>query len=294
MALYGRYTTIDVVLDKLYLRSKLSISEDDAVIWLADMLTMLSRHAVLFPYITDGNADLGHEDPIEVVNYRAKLPCDEILVTSVFELSTFTNLRASFSNTHIMNFTGNTNFDMYKHYNPNFWNNHGISNSQRGAYNNPGFTLNNGYIPKQDYAFINSNNLINSSGSPQSIQIKRGYIFTDFKEGHLIVCYLGYPKDENGLLLIPADAEIVNLASLFLQEKLDYSLWRNGSIPDKVYKDTQTQLHWAQGVAQELCDTMSEAEMQSSINMSGQLLQGQDHYVNSFKSLGSKQSLRLK
>ena len=249
MALSGRYTTLDAVLRRVRFQSGESIDMDEAAEWVSDILEMISPQDMLVQMITDGNPEEGHPDPVEVINYRAAIPCNAVQVLSVFELSSFANLRESLSVSHRVNMKNSKNAGEYSKYTPDVWNN--IKNRKDGT-----------------------------------IQIKKGHIYTSFETGHLIVVYLGFPMDEDQNLLIPADAKIVRAITSYLQYKIDYKLWRSGDINEKVYQDSEQNYLFDIGAADTYSKMPTEARMETIKNYMRSFVSNDKHFVNHFSTLG--------
>jgi hypothetical protein len=246
MALSGNYTTLNEVLRRVRFQSGETIDLDEAAEWVSDILEMISPQDMLIPMITDGNQNEGHPEPVKVENYRGKLPCDSVMVTNIFNVSNFENMRESSSVSHRVNMSGS---DKYKDYNPSYWSN---INKRRDT----------------------------------TFQLKKGYIYTDFEKGELIVCYWGFPLDEEGNLLIPSDKKIVRAMASYIQYKIDYKLWRSGDINEKVYRDSEQTYLFDIGAADSFSKIPSNSRMENIKNYMRSFVSNDKNFVKHFSSFG--------
>jgi hypothetical protein len=249
MALSGNYTTLDEVLRRVRFQSGEIIDIDEAAEWVSDILEMVSPQDMLVPIITDGNPSENHPEPVEVIDYKAKIPCDAVLVTSVFELSSFTNMRESLSTSHRINMTKTPNAGKYSEYNPNFWN-------------------------KKD------------TRKDLTFQVKKGHIYTSFEKGHIIIAYWGWPMDADGNLMVPSDKKIVRALASYIQYKIDYKLWRSGDINERIYRDSEQAYMFDIAAADSYSKMPTEARMESIKNYMRSFVSNDKNFSKHFVSLG--------
>lgn len=102
----------------------------------------------------------------------------------------------------------------------------------------------------------------NSSVFTYTYQIKDKYIFTSFKEGKVVVTYLALPVSDCGLPLIPDNERYKQGVKAYIQEKVDYKLWRKGLLADKVYQKSEQERAWYIPSAQNSIQIPSQDEMQ--------------------------------
>lgn len=253
MALSGKYVPISSVLDRLKMQANLDINEADAAEWIADLMSVVAPYEMLTTVVTDGNPVTGSPEPITVQDYRAELPCDIVEVLHVFELETMMQLRETQSALHQVNFSGNVNF---------------------------------GDLQKTE--------LPNKRGmTPDQYQIRQGYIYTDYKDGHIMLAYLAWPRDENGEFLVPADRVVLDALTWHIQEKIDYFLFRTGEISRAVYKDTQGQAIFARGRAQSHADTPTDGMVHSMVNTFTRPKRGNNEFRTAYISMGRDMAERI-
>jgi hypothetical protein len=70
-------------------------------------------------------------------------------------------------------------------------------------------------------------------------KIENGVIYTNFHTGKIIITYKTFATDDNGYPLIPDNEKYKEFIELYLQERIDYKLWRQDKLSDKVYQDTR-------------------------------------------------------
>ena len=80
--------------------------------------------------------------------------------------------------------------------------------------------------------------------SPPSYSLNSSYITFNVKEGKVCMAYYAFPLDEEGLPLIPDDVKYKRAVSSYLQLKLDYLLWRQGVLDDKIYMKSEEDWKW--------------------------------------------------
>jgi len=80
--------------------------------------------------------------------------------------------------------------------------------------------------------------------SPPTFTINNNYITFDIKEGKVCMAYLAFPLDGEGFPLVPDDVKYKRAITSYLQMKMDYTLWRQGMLPDKVYGKSEEDWKW--------------------------------------------------
>lgn len=76
--LSGKYTTISRVLENIIRDNGYTteVSFSDAIEWAYRAMQLIGAPQIYIQKVTDGNIDLQHPKPIQIVNYRGELPCD--------------------------------------------------------------------------------------------------------------------------------------------------------------------------------------------------------------------------
>lgn len=258
MPINSRYTTLDVVFNRLQIQSNSSIDEQDAIEWVTEILGSIAPQEILQLKFTDGNRDEGHPNPIAIVNYRGEMPCDAVHVLNVIDLESFAQLRENFSASMRINMKNTPGFEKWNGYTPDVW------------------TKGNASIGLADGTY----------------QIKGNHIYVDFETGGIIAVYLGWPMDEEENLLIPSDPKIIRAVTSFLQYKIDYKLWRNGDITDKIFEHSERAYLFDVGSAQTSAKMPSEGMMQSILQFMTSWVPSNNAFRQQFASTGRSDKFR--
>lgn len=75
------------------------------------------------------------------------------------------------------------------------------------------------------------------------------WVTFNIKKGDACMMYYAYPIDDDGFPLIPDNIHYKQAVQFYIQEKVDYILWRQGKISDKVFKHTEREKNWHMGAA---------------------------------------------
>lgn len=260
MALSGNYTTIDTVLAKVRRDSLVTVDEADAIEWISEVLSMFGND-FLETKITDGNPAQNNPEPIVVSDYRAKLPCDLVEFKYAFDLETYKKLQSTFSETHLVNMSNTKNGEAHRRLTPDYW--------ARG-------------IKEYGESFYNEG----------TYQLKKGYIFTDYKEGSLIIIYKAWPMDDDENLLVPSDQKVIQALASKIQYHIDYQLWRSGDISDRVFQDSQQNMLFDIPAANTHAIMPSEDQMNRISNFIKSTLRNNNYFDTHFTSFGRRDRYR--
>lgn len=100
-----------------------------------------------------------------------------------------------------------------------------------------------------------------SIGRP-SYKLQGNFIFTDIKTATLEIAYKALPVSNSGLPLIPDEINYTMAVEWFIREKIDYRLFRRGSLNQNIHQHTDQQRDWYIGKAQTAMLIPSEDEME--------------------------------
>lgn len=67
-----------------------------------------------------------------------------------------------------------------------------------------------------------------------------GYIKTNLKEGNLMISYQAIPVDTDGYPMVPNDESFLEALYWYINMKLTYPQWKNGTVRDAVYYDAKS------------------------------------------------------
>jgi len=95
--LTGKYTTIARVLENVIRDTGFTdeINFADAIEWAYRAMQFIGAPQIYITKVTDGNKELEHPDPIQVVNYRAELPCDLHKIIQIRDYCNRASLKSS-------------------------------------------------------------------------------------------------------------------------------------------------------------------------------------------------------
>jgi len=80
--------------------------------------------------------------------------------------------------------------------------------------------------------------------NPPSFTINSNYITFNVKEGKVCMAYWAFPLDDEGFPLVPDDLKYKRAVSSYLQYKVDYIMWRQDLLTDKVYMKSEQDWLW--------------------------------------------------
>lgn len=250
----GKLVSCYFILNKLYrdLNLDFSINFDDAVNWLGEALSEIKSPVFYVDKVTDGNIELGHQDFIEIVDGKGKLPCDLFTITQtacVQFCDQLPSVNAYITGIAFCDYqTGEscTTGDGSQLCNDlacvqTGCNTCSTCNSLDSCNCNPNskyYSL----IPMRwntntFYKTHHGTNLDWICNSDYTYTVNNNYIFTSFKEGKVCMAYKAIPTDEAGLPLIPDMQSVINYVTWYLSNKISFQMWMNGKISDKVYEE---------------------------------------------------------
>lgn len=82
------------------------------------------------------------------------------------------------------------------------------------------------------------------TNAPQ-FTINNNYMTFDIKEGKVCMAYLAFPLDCEGFPLVPDDLKYKRAVASYIQLKMDYILWRQDMLSDKVYLKSEEEWKWS-------------------------------------------------
>lgn len=99
----GKYVKIDSVIEKVYRDLRFAVDLDwiDILEWTRECMEMIGVPEALVEKITDGNESLYHPCPIDIVDYRGKLPTDIYQIISAREKDTMVQMQRSTDAYHL-------------------------------------------------------------------------------------------------------------------------------------------------------------------------------------------------
>jgi hypothetical protein len=80
--------------------------------------------------------------------------------------------------------------------------------------------------------------------STPTFTLNNNYITFNTKEGKVCMAYWAFPLDNEGFPLIPDDVKYKRAVTSYLQYKIDYIMWRQDLLTDKVYAQSKDDWEW--------------------------------------------------
>lgn len=253
----GVLTSSKSILEKCYrdLALDYSLNYIDVVEWIFEGMRELKIPKYFVDKLTDGNSDLGHQNFIEIVDGKGKLPCDLFSITQTACVYTCD----SFQGTVRSYITGIAYCDL---------------NTGEECTTGDGSDLCNDLVCSQDscntcsccntcsdcscnpctefYYYVpmrwNTNtfykthhgtNLDYNCSSDITYTVNNNYIFTSFKTGKVCMAYKAIPTDEDGLPMVPDQQSVINFLTWYIGNKMAYQAWMMNKINDKQYEETK-------------------------------------------------------
>lgn len=261
--LSNKYISTYQILDKLYADNDydLTINYGDAIEWIAEALLLIGAPKQFIPMI----------ECVEIEEYRGKLPCNLEIIKQVagvfgngrmFPMTTSTSTFHPVMTNTIPNINDNIAYNQLVSGTVN-WN--GYLDFGQPVYidddGNPAFqyTDDNGV-----FSFNETNiELLSSDTNVTVYTTNDDYIFTSFKEGKVVIAYLGFPVDKDGFPLIPDNQRYKEAVTSYIRMKIDYKLWRKGEIRDAIWQKSEQEWLWYVGSAANAARLMTTDEMES-------------------------------
>lgn len=116
-----------------------------------------------------------------------------------------------------------------------------------------------------------------------TFDINDNEITFNIKKGKVCMAYYSYPLDNEGFLLIPDTAKYKRAVTNYLIWMNDYILWRTGSLPDKVYRESKEEAGWAIAAAASELKRPDVEQLESMKNVVTRLLPHFNSYNHFFK-----------
>lgn len=217
-----KYVSVFEILEKLFRDNGFTdnVNWEDCVVWAGEALDKIGAYP---QYIRKVTGDL--ENPcLDITNYKAKLPCD------------FHMLEQIAVNGYSAAYAGNTF--------------HHIEDSCMCTIDHPLESDPSIFTDNFGNSFTNlEGGNANGLKEPYRYDINDNYITLNVKEGKVCIAYVAIPIDENGYPRIPDNESYKEAITKYITMKLDYILWRNGKISDKVFQHSEREWLWYCGAA---------------------------------------------
>lgn len=123
-----------------------------------------------------------------------------------------------------------------------------------------------------------------------TFSINNSYITFNVESGTACMAYYAFPIDDEGFPMIPDTPEVKQAVAHYLQERIDYRLWRNGILSGEVYKESRRERGFYMAQAYSQLRVPDEHQMEVMKNMMTKLLVRKDDYLSAFRNLNKQGS----
>jgi len=259
MALNGQYVTVDSIIERVKRDTGFTIEIDkwDCVEWLFDLIDFVGAPTAFVEKTTDGNEDLDHSNPIEIVNYRGKLPIDFHTCIACRTYPQGYAMTSSSDLFHVSSFNLSTA----------------------------------SYAPSTDYDLPTQVETQNTH-TTYSYRLNNDYIFTDFEEGYVELSYLAFPADKDGYPLIPDNTRYIHAAVAHISERVGFKLWMQNKLADAKYAKLEQERMWYIGSAGNAARTLNADQREAFKNQVLRMIPVSNSHSQHNKYLSSPQYLR--
>lgn len=143
------------------------------------------------------------------------------------------------------------------------------------SYKTPPESYNSGHINYEEY------------------KVNGDYLYTNFKEGKLLMSYEAIPLDTDGFIMIPDDIAVIKCVESHIKFEHYLLKFNMGKLPQyslvKVEEDKRHYMGKAQ--SSKLMEGLDTAKSMS--NILNKLLTKEDHHLTNYSYLTNKENLRL-
>lgn len=253
--------------------SSMDLEWTDAIEWAAEALDLIGAKLSYQPKLA----------AITIDNFRGELPCDLHDITQVagltpgcvqFQMKSSTNnFHPVFNDTKCI--TDTVNSVDY------------IAPITTDADGNPAFNFNSGG------SFTISKQLIggtNEMCSDATYTLNDNFIFTSFKDTNkVLLAYDAFPIDADGFPLIPDNIKFKKAVEAYITMRVDFILWRQGDLDEKVYNYSEKEWLWYVGAASTAGVMPSVDVMESIKDMTLRLIPRINRHAEGFRFLNTQE-----
>jgi hypothetical protein len=262
MALNGRFVKIGRILEGLFRDYGWTHEVDwvDAIEWVGECMDLIAAPAQYVDKNTDGNEAIGNPCPIEIKNYRGKLPCDILYIVQAREHDSKIPMRHTTDTFH-----------------------RGLEKAEADIPETPSG------LPFSTPVLVKQQLLKDKNDTDLTYMVNDCYIFTNFKEGKVELSYKAFPIDLDGMPLIPDNIKYVQAVKAYLAEKIAQKLWIQGKLTGDKFNWFQRERDWYIGAATVAGVSPSLDEMEAWKNAFVRLIPSMEMHDTMFKYHGDSQ-----
>jgi hypothetical protein len=232
------------------------INFGDMAYWIYEAMELIGYPLQYIPKVIG----VGKDESYELSSYRVELPCDFHKLMAISVNGAMAS-PASSSFHHLLD--GDCcGFDSSSYPSEEFYDNFGNIFS-------PNSLPLNSRVPSVPVSFTLNNN----------------YITFNVKEGNVCMAYWAFPLDEEGFPLIPDDVKYKRACSNYLQYRIDYIMWRQDLIADKVYAESKQEWEWGIASASSHIKMPDLNQMEMLRTMSTKMIVRTNEFKTAFSQL---------
>lgn len=128
--------------------------------------------------------------------------------------------------------------------------------------------------------------------SGTTYKLNDNYIFPSFQTGRIVMAYLAFPTDSDGIPLVPEDMAIQQAVKAYLGERVAFRMFIKGSISGQVYQKINQERDWYIGKAQTSSLVPNKDKTESIKNQWRRLVSFDDAHSNGYQSMSSQQVIK--
>lgn len=220
-----KYTSIKSIVERVYGDTgyQFEIPHEDLILWTVEAMDLIGFSLTYVPKVMGYKENSNYEFD----NYRVPLPCDfhklQTIVVDGYPAYTSNNM-------HYLLDSKCCGFD-------------GLYGGIEDLFYNS-FDASLVYSP-QAPSPISGYNHGSPEGRVTTFDINDSWITFNIQKGRTCIAYWAFPIDEEGFPLVPDDTKYKRAIYSYLIYKVDYRLWRQGFIDERVYRESENQWLWA-------------------------------------------------
>ncbi len=268
MSLVARYTSVKEILEKVYRDTdyQQEIAHEDLIQWVIEAMDLIGYPLTYVPKI------MGHKEntAYDFTNYRIELPCDfhtlQAIAVDGYPAYPATNQFHELMDGACCGFD-----NISPELQDIFYEDYVGELISIGPYSPQALPLNNPSSTNSQVTFTMNNN----------------YVTFNVETGKACIAYFAFPVDNEGFPIVPDDTKYKMAVTKYLIMKIDYRLWRNGFISDKVYQESKDEWMWYCGSSSSHLKIPSLHQMETLKLSLTRLIPRFNSYATFFKNLNT-------
>jgi hypothetical protein len=284
----GKYVEFDMIMERVLSNPIfVDVSYSDALEWTYQAMAKIGTTIPYIHKVTDGNKDMDHIDPIEIVNYKAEIPCDLYMLEQIRDWDTqIPYIYSSYiyhESTNRGNVTGTavTTCDSCSL--------NGTCTLTADLYPSP---LNN-YNCYQYQALYPVTNTVatnaNSIAGELTYTMNDNYIITSRESGFLELAYWAFPTSCDLKPLIPDYERYIEAITKYIQYKEAEKLWIIEKLSGEKFKYFEQEWYFYVNSAFVGMNTPNYSKAELIMRNSTRQVQTPNAVMNSFMQLNPLQ-----